>query len=111
MQREHPPIPFERYADAILAPRPSAVHARGLEARLAARFAQGPLALHPTNTPIGDGKVADRRGTFPQQRFDCLGSTVRPRPAKNRRGQAYIHFTPAVSARATTAMRQTIRSW
>src|SRR5262249_40739298 len=111
MQREHPSIPFERYADAILAHGQSEVQARGLQARLATRLAQGPLALHPTKTPMVYGKDADRRGTFPQERFDFLGSTVRPRRSKNRRGESFIHFTPAVSARATTAMRQTIRSW
>jgi RNA-directed DNA polymerase len=56
-------------------------------------------------------KDADRRGTFPQERCDFLGYTFRPRRSKNRRGQSFITFTPAVSARATKAIRQTIRSW
>src|SRR4030095_6920178 len=47
----------------------------------------------------------------PQERFDFLGYTFRPRRSKNRRGKYLINFTPAVSARATKAMRQTIRSW
>ena len=110
-QREHPSIPFERYADDIIAHCQSAVQARWLQARIATRLAQCHLELHPTKTHIVYGKDADRRGTFPQERFDFLGYTFRPRRSKNRRGEYFINFTPAVSARATKAMRQTIRSW
>ena len=58
-----------------------------------------------------DGTDADRRGTFPQERCAFLGYTLRPRRSKNRRGKSLSNCTPAVSARATKAMRQTIRSW
>jgi RNA-directed DNA polymerase len=111
MQREYPSSPFERYADDIIAHCQSEGQARWLQARIATRLAQCHLELPPTKTPIVYGKDADRRGTFPQERFDFLGYTFRPRRSKNRRGESFIHFTPAVSARATTAMRQTIRSW
>jgi len=111
MQREHPSIPFERYADDIIAHCQSEGQARWLQARIATRLAQCHLELHPTKTHIVYCKDADRRGTFPQERFDFLGYTFRPRRSKNRRGEYFINFTPAVSARATKAMRQTIRSW
>jgi RNA-directed DNA polymerase len=111
MQREHPSIPFERYADDIIAHCQSEAQARWLQARIATRLAQCHLELHPTKTHIVYCKDADRRGSFPQERFDFLGSTFRPRRSKNRRGKYFINFTPAVSARATKAMRQTIRSW
>jgi RNA-directed DNA polymerase len=111
MQREHPSIPFERYADDIIAHCQSEAQARWLQARIATRLAQCHLELHPTKTHIVYCKDADRRGSFPQERFDFLGYTFRPRRSKNRRGKYFINFTPAVSARATKAMRQTIRSW
>jgi RNA-directed DNA polymerase len=111
MRREHPSIPFERYADDIIAHCQSEAQARWLQARIATRLAQCHLALHPTKTHIVYCKDADRRGTFPQERFDFLGYTFRPRRSKNRRGKYFVNFTPAVSARATKAMRQTIRSW
>jgi RNA-directed DNA polymerase len=111
MRREHPSIPFERYADDILAHCQSEAQARWLQARIATRLAQCHLELHPTKTHIVYCKDADRRGTFSQERFDFLGYTFRPRRSKNRRGKYFINFTPAVSARATKAMRQTIRSW
>lgn len=111
MQREQPSIPFERSADAIIAHCQSAAPARWLQTRIATRLAQCHLERHPTKTPMVSCQDADRRGTFSQERFDCLGSTFRPRRSKNRRGKSVINCTPAVSTRATTAMRQTIRSW
>jgi RNA-directed DNA polymerase len=111
MQREQPSIPFERYADDSIAHCQSEAQARWLQTRIATRLAQCHLELHPTKTHIEYCKDADRRGTFSQERFDFLGYTFRPRRSKNRRGKSFINFTPAVSARATTAMRQTIRSW
>jgi RNA-directed DNA polymerase len=110
-RREHPSLPCERSADAIIAPGQREAPARGLQARIATRWAPCHRALHPTTTPMGYGPEADRRGTFPQERFACLGETLRPRRSKHRRGQSLVNGTPAVSARATKAMRQTIRSW
>ena len=111
MHREHPSIPFERSADDIIAHCHSAVQAHWLKARIAARLAQCHLELHPDKTHIVYGKDADRRGSAPHDSFDFLGSTFRPRRSKNRWGKYCINFSPAVSARATKAMRQTIRSW
>jgi RNA-directed DNA polymerase len=111
MQRKQPSIPFERYADDIIAHCQSEAQARWLQTRIATRLAQCHLALHPDKTHIVYCKDADRRGTFPQERFDFLGYTFRPRRSKNRLGKFFINFTPAVSARATQAMRQTLRSW
>ncbi len=110
MHREPPSISFERSAEDRIAHGRSAAQAPGLQARIATRLAQCHLALPPTTTPMVSGTDADRRGTFPQERFDFLGSTFRPRRSKNRRGASCINGTPAVSARATKALRQTIRS-
>jgi RNA-directed DNA polymerase len=111
MQREHPAIPFERSADAIIAHCQSEAQARWLQTRIATRLAQCHLELHPPKTQIVYCKDADRRGTYSQECFDFLGYTFRPRRSKNRQGKYFINFPPAVSTRATAARRQTIRSW
>ena len=111
MQREHPSIPFERSADDIIAHCHSAAQAPWLKARIAARLAQCHLELHPEKTRIVYCKDADRRGTAPHDNFDFLGYTFRPRGSKNRWGTYFINCSPAVSARASKTMRQTIRSW
>jgi len=86
-QRAQPSSPFERQAADRSAHCPSAAQARWLQARLATRLAQGHLARHPDKTRMVSCTDADRRGPSSQERFACLGSTLRPRRAKKRQGQ------------------------
>src|ERR1035441_1577677 len=53
----------------------------------------------------------DRRRTYPNEKFDFLGYTFRPRRSKNRFGKYFINFSPAVSDKAVKAIRVEIRSW
>ena len=56
-------------------------------------------------------KDDDRRGTYPNEKFDFLGYTFRPRRSKNRWGKYCINFSPAVADKAGKAMRAEIRDW
>jgi group II intron reverse transcriptase/maturase len=107
----HPDIPFERCADDILCHCRSEAQAKWLCGVLQQRFAACGLTLHPEKTRIVYCKDEDRPGRFPDERFDFLGSTFRPRRSKNRWGKYFINCSPAVSNAAAKAMRQTIRSW
>ena len=69
------------------------------------------LELHPEKTKIVYCKDDLRRGTHPNEKFDFLGYTFRPRTSKNRKGKFFINFSPAVSNKAAKTMRDTIRSW
>lgn len=111
MTEHYPSIPFERYADDIICHCESEKQARALQDALAQRFAQCRLALHPQKTKIVYCKDANRRGTYPEQRFDFLGYTFRPRSSKNRQGKLFVSFAPAVSEKAAKAMRQRMRGW
>ncbi len=73
MRRDHPDIPFERYADDVICHCRSEVQARGLHQALEARFAECALRLHPEKTKIVYCKDANRPGTYPEQSFDFLG--------------------------------------
>jgi len=44
-------------------------------------------------------------------KLDFLGYTFRPRTSKNRHGELFISFAPAVSNKAKKAMRQAIHDW
>ena len=79
MARNHPGIPFERYADDAICHCRSEEEARTLRASLEERFAECGLTLHPEKTKIVYCKDDDRRGTYPDQKFDFLGYTFRPR--------------------------------
>jgi group II intron reverse transcriptase/maturase len=111
MVRTYPSIPFERYADDAICHCGSEAEAEGLRAAIARRFADCGLELHPQKTKIVYCKDDDRRGTYPEQKFDFLGYTFRPRRSKNRYGKYFVNFTPAVSNKAAKSMRQTMRRW
>jgi len=111
MRRVHPSIPFERYADDAICHCTSKAQAEALRTALERRLAECGLQLHPVKTRIVYCKDDDRRGDWPEQSFDFLGYTFRPRRSKNRWGKCFINFSPAVSRKAAKAMRQNLRRW
>ena len=111
MQRHHPDIPFERYADDAVCHCRSEDQAQRLRQELEQRFAACRLELHPQKTKIVYCKDDDRRGSYPHERFDFLGYTFRPRRAMNREGRLFVSFAPAVSDKAAKTMRHVIRRW
>jgi group II intron reverse transcriptase/maturase len=110
MRRHAPSIPFERFADDMICHCTSEAQADRLRAALERRFAACGLELHPQKTKIYC-KDDDRRGRYPNERFDYLGFTFRPRRSKNRWGKYFVSFSPGVSNEAAKRMRQTTRSW
>jgi len=111
MARQHPDIPFERYADDAICHCRSEAQALSLRQDLEKRFAACGLTLHPEKTKIVYCKDDDRPGEHPNQSFDFLGYTFRPREVKWPDGQLRIGFTPAVSGKALKGIRQTVRRW
>lgn len=111
MERHFPKNPWARYADDAVAHCRTKTEAEGLLERLHKRFKECGLGLHPEKTRIVYCKDDDRRGDYPEIKFDYLGYTFRPRRSKNRYGKFFINFTPGVSNKAAKAMRNTIRSW
>jgi group II intron reverse transcriptase/maturase len=111
MDREHPDIPFERYADDGVCHCKSEAQAETLRSELIDRLKEVGLELHPEKTKIVYCKDDDRRGDYPCISFDFLGYTFRPRRSKNRWGKYFINFSPAISNKAAKAIRQRVRSW
>ncbi|MEK7210505.1 MAG: group II intron reverse transcriptase/maturase, partial [Candidatus Binatota bacterium] len=111
MRRVHPGVPFERYADDIVAHCGTETQAQHVLESIRRRLAQCRLEVHPGKTRIVYCKDDDRSRGYLQERFDFLGYTFRPRRSKNRWGKFFINFTPAVSSRAATKMRQAMRRW
>jgi RNA-directed DNA polymerase len=110
-QRHHPDIPFERDADDAVCHGQSADQAQRLRQELEPRVAACRLELHPQKTTMVSGKDAERRGTYPHERFAFLGDTFRPRRAKHRWGTYWVNCSPAASAEATRALRRELRRW
>lgn len=112
MRREHPHIPFERYADDIICHCVSEAEAQALRQQLDNRLAECGLELHPEKTKIVYCKDANRRGDYPVCKFVFLGFEFRAREAMNSRtGKLFVSFSPAVSPKAAKAMRAEIRRW
>jgi RNA-directed DNA polymerase len=111
MRRNHPSIPFERYADDVIVHAKSKVQAEQLLEAIRARLADCGLELHPEKTKIVYCQDSDRKGQHEHIKFDFLGYTFRPRRAKNRRGKFFVSFLPGVSNKAGKAIRATIRDW
>src|SRR5690606_12597640 len=106
MQEHHPGIRFERYADDVICHCRSEAQANSLRQALEARLEACKLELHSDKTKIVYCKDANRRGSYPEHRFDFLGYTFRPRQSMNRKGKLFTSFAPAVSNASAKAMRE-----
>jgi group II intron reverse transcriptase/maturase len=111
MQRHHPDVPFERYADDALCHCRTRMRAEQVLAQLTQRFAGCGLTLHPQKTRLVYCKDDDRRGEHPETSFDFLGYTFRARRSKNRWGKFFVNFSPGMSAKAGKRIRQENRRW
>jgi RNA-directed DNA polymerase len=111
MQREYPDILFERYADDAICHCASEAQALELRRALEDRFSACRLRLHPEKTKIVYCKDANRTGEYPEQSFDFLGYTFRPRVAIGRHRKRFVSFIPAVSDKAAKRMRLEVRRW
>lgn len=111
MQRQYPQILFERYADDGICHCRSKTEAEGLQVAIERRFAECRLELNLQKTKIVYCKDSNRRGDYPEQKFDFLGYAFRPRIAKERSGQFFVSFIPAISNKASKSLRDTMRRW
>ncbi len=111
MQSNYPLNPFERYADDVVAHCCTEAEAMQLKTEIAKRMEQCGLELHPEKTKIVYCKDANRKGNYPIQSFDFLGFCFRPRLSRNRRGQYFVNFSPAIAPKSKKAIFEEIRRW
>jgi RNA-directed DNA polymerase len=109
--REFPAVPFERYADDAILHCKTQQQALVVLDAIVERLAQVGLELNLDKTRIVYCKDSNRTGSHEHERFTFLGYTFRPRPARNRAGEKFVSFVPAVSDDAAKAMRRTIKRW
>ncbi len=111
MERNYLQVPFCRYADDGVVHCRTEAEAGMMKEVLESRFKECNLELHSKKTRIIYCKDDNRRGEHPDTKFDFLGFTFRARESKNRWGQSFINFIPAVSNEAGKEMRQEARRW
>jgi RNA-directed DNA polymerase len=111
MRRNYPENPFERYADDVVIHCKTEEEAKRLKEKLKERLLECKLELHPDKTKIVYCKDANRKGGGEHEKFDFLGYTFRPRSSRNRKGQLFVNFSPAVSDKAKQKIRDCIKEW
>jgi RNA-directed DNA polymerase len=112
MSREHPGVPFERFADDVVIHCVTERQARHLREAVGRRLADVGLELHPDKTRIVYCKDSNRRGSHEHVSFTFCGYTFRPRKAYNKsRKVAFTSFLPAVSREKLTDMSRRVASW
>jgi RNA-directed DNA polymerase len=111
MSREHPNIPFERYADDAVVHCRSEKQACFIRDKIDQRLRRCKLELHPEKTRIVYCKDELRALSHQHTSFDFLGYTFRPRTNRTRHGKLFVNFSPAISDKAKKEIRQCIRKW
>lgn len=111
MVKAYPYITWERYADdGVLHCQTyeQAVYIKGI---LEERFRQFGLEFNQEKTRIVYCKDDRRKMNHECTSFTFLGYTFRARLCKSKDGRFFVGFTPAVSEKAKTAMKQVVRKW
>ena len=111
MTREFRDVPFERYADDLVAHCKSKRQAEFVLGAITTRMASLGLELNSDKTRIVYCKDSNRKGSHEHERFVFLGYGFRPRKARNNKGGLFTSFAPAISDEAAKKIRRTIRRW
>lgn len=111
LEKNHPNIVFERYADDSVIHCRTKEEAERMKDLVAKRLSDCKLELNTDKTQIAYCKDEHRKGDYPQVSFDFLGYTFRPRSARNKQGRRFVRFLPGVSRKAANKIRQRIREW
>lgn len=111
MQRTFPHLCFERYADGVIVHCGNESQAQSVLEAIRQRLAECGLELQGEKTRIVYCKDANRKQRYENVAFDFLGYTFQPRRARNRQGKNFLSYLPAISTKAATRIRQTIRAW
>ncbi len=111
LAREFPGVDFERYADDAVVHCVTERQARQVWAALTDRMEQVGLRLHPDKTKIVYCKDDNRPGDFGCTSFTFLGYQFSPRTVRNKHGQLFTAFAPAISPQALKVISGVVRRW
>jgi RNA-directed DNA polymerase len=111
VRREMPTILFCRYADDGLLHCQSQRQAEYVLERIAQRFYECGLEIHPEKSGIIYCKDRNRKGNYKRISFDFLGFTFRPRRCIDGKGTIHPNYLPAISKTSKKAITRKMRSW
>ena len=111
MAGQYPDCPFERYADDMVIHCRTLTEAPAVQAAVQERWRRCKLEAHPQKTRIVYGQDSNRTEDHEHTQFDFLGYGFQPRVAKNRWGELFTAFLPAISRKAMKAIVTEVRGW
>ena len=112
LAEQFPGCPFERYADDAVVHCRTLRQAREVLAALTERMERLGLRLHPDKTKIVYCRDDNRRQPWDgPDKFTFLGYGFRARSQKNKHGQLFTGFAPAISDEARAAKGDIARDW
>lgn len=109
--KRFPAVKFERYVDDAVVHCRTLRQAETVVSAIASRMEQVGLRLHPTKTKIVYCQDGKRRKRHEHTSFTFLGYTFRQRQARDRQGNSFSSFLPAISEQALKKIGMVIRSW
>jgi RNA-directed DNA polymerase len=111
MKRNHPNIPFERYADDTVCPCAGLKQAEFIKRHIKKRLEICRLELNETKTKIVYCKKNHRELEYANIQFDFPGYTFKPRRSIDKHGEVFLNFSPVISHAARHKIWETIRGW
>lgn len=111
MERSHPHIPFERYADDIVVHTETEKEAKEIKMKIEERLEECQLELNQSKTQIVYCKDGRRKGRHDNTKFTFLGYEFRPRKVRVKGKESFTGFNPGVSREAKTKMTRKMRTW
>lgn len=111
MDKNYPSCPFERFADDVVIHCRTEQEAKELLENLKKRMEECKLELHPEKTKIVFCTDDNRRGDYPDVKFDFLGYTFKPRRCKTQKGKIFCGFNPGMSDKKKVVKREEMRKW
>ena len=110
INRIDPSARFVRYADDIIIHCKTQNQAEQTLQIVKERVRECGLRLHPEKTKIVYCKDFKRKGTYKEVKFDFLGYTFQPRPAKSKKtGGLFLGYDCAMSIKSRTRIFEVIR--
>lgn len=111
MERNFPNNPWCRYADDGIVHCKTLKQAQYIMKCLDKRLKECKLQMHPDKTKIIYCKDSNRTENYDNIEFTFLSYTFRPRKAKGKNNKQFTSFLPAISNKAKSHIKQTIKEW
>ena len=109
MELNYPQLRFVRYADDIIIHCNNQTEVEKVFKSIKQRLADCGLEVNEKKSKIVYCKDANRKGTYPEVKFDFLGFTFQPRPSSTKSGEMFLGFDCAISTKSKKKIAEIFR--